>query len=99
MEYQYLAIVLLSLLCMALFSGLQIAFVTTHRLHIELQSKLGTLNGRILSNLINKPSQFMGTALIGNSIAFVVYGISMAYLSEPLIVLCCLETWRAGGRF
>lgn len=86
MEYQYLGIVLLSLLCLALFSGLEIAFLSANRLHIELQNKLGTLNGRILSSLINKPSQLMGTTLIGSSISLVIYGISMVYLFEPIIV-------------
>lgn len=85
MEIQYLVIVLISLLLVALFSGLEIAYLTSNRLHIELQSKLGTLNGRILSNLINKPSQFVGTTLIGNTICLVVYGIAMAYLFEPII--------------
>ena len=86
MEIQYLVIVLLSLLFVALFSGLEIAYITSNRLHIELQSKLGTLNGRILSNLINKPSQFVGTTLIGNTTSLVVYGIAMAYLFEPIIL-------------
>lgn len=86
MEIQYLVFVLLSLLFIALFSGLEIAYITSNRLHIELQSKLGTLNGRILSNLISKPSQFVGTTLIGNTISLVVYGIAMAYLFEPIIL-------------
>ena len=86
MEYQYLVIALLSLLFMALFSGLEIAYLASHRLHIELQSKLGTLNGRILSNLINKPSQFVGTTLIGNTISLVAYGIAMVYLFDPVIL-------------
>src|SRR5690554_1433634 len=86
MEYQYLGVVLLSLLFLALFSGLEIAFISANRLHIELQSKMGTLNGRILANLMNKPSQFMGTTLIGNTLSLVLYGIFMAYLFEPLIV-------------
>src|SRR5690606_10907972 len=86
MEIQYLVIVLLSLLFVALFSGLVLAYITSTRLHIKLQSKLGTLNGRILSNLINKPSQFVGTTLIGNTTSLVVYGIAMAYLFEPIIL-------------
>ncbi len=86
MEYQYLATVLLSLLFLALFSGLEIAFLSANRLHIELQNKSGTLNGRILSNLINNPSQFIGTTLIGNTASLVIYGIGMAYLLEPFIV-------------
>lgn len=97
MEYQYLVIVVLSLLFTALFSGFEIAYVASNRLHIELQSKLGTLNGRILSNLINKPSQFVGTTLIGNTISLVVYGIGMVYLFEPIILSVLPEGLNSPG--
>ena len=97
MEYQYLGVVLLSLLFLALFSGLEIAFISANRLHIELQSKMGTLNGRILANLMNKPSQFMGTTLIGNTLSLVLYGIFMAYLFEPLIVSLLPEGLNSPG--
>ncbi|MEX2591637.1 MAG: hemolysin family protein [Anditalea sp.] len=86
MEYQYFVVVLVTLLLSALFSGLEVAFISANRLHIELQSKLGTLNGRILAGLIKNPSQFMGTTLIGNTVSLILYGIFMAYLFEPIIV-------------
>lgn len=86
MEYQYLGAVLLSLLFLAIFSGLEIAFVSANRLHIELQSKLGTFNGRILAGLIKNPRQLTGTALIGNAVSLVLFGIFMAYLFEPILV-------------
>jgi putative hemolysin len=97
MEYQYLVIVVLSLLFTALFSGFEIAYIASNRLHIELQSKLGTLNGRILSNLINKPSQFVGTTLIGNTISLVVYGVGMVYLFEPIILSVLPEGLNSPG--
>ncbi|MDN3668980.1 hemolysin family protein [Echinicola jeungdonensis] len=86
MEYQYLVIVLITLLFSALFSGLEIAFVSANKLHIELQNKQGTLTGRILSRFVKNPGQFIGTTLMGNTISLVVYGIFMAYLLEPSIV-------------
>lgn len=97
MEYQYLGAVLLSLLFLALFSGLEIAFVSTNRLHIELQSKLGTLNGRILSGLIKKPGQFTGTTLIGNIISMVLFGVFMSYLFEPILVNLLPEGFNNQG--
>lgn len=97
MEYQYLGAVLLSLLFLALFSGLEIAFVSTNRLHIELQSKLGTLNGRILSGLIKKPGQFTGTTLIGNIISMVLFGVFMSYLFEPILVNMLPEGFNNQG--
>ncbi|SHM60704.1 Hemolysin, contains CBS domains [Cyclobacterium lianum] len=80
-----LLMVLISLFFSALFSGMEIAFVSANRLHIELQSKQGKISGKILSNFIQNPGQFIGTTLMGNTISLVLYGIFMAYLLGPPI--------------
>lgn len=67
----------------ALFSGLEIAFIATNKLHIEVQGKQGSLPGRILSKFANNPSRFISTTLIGNNLTLVAYGILMAILLEP----------------
>ncbi|WP_114748617.1 hemolysin family protein [Pleomorphovibrio marinus] len=82
METNYLLFVLITLTFSALFSGLEIAFVSANRLHIELQNKQGKLLGRLLSTFIKNPSQFIGTTLLGNTVSLVLYGIFMAYLLE-----------------
>jgi putative hemolysin len=85
MEYSQLAIIFVSLFFSALFSGIEIAFVASNKLQIELQNKQGTLSGKILSKFLNKPSRFIGTTLIGNTLALVIYGVFMANLLEPFI--------------
>lgn len=86
MDHNYqISMIIISLIFSALFSGIEIAFVSANKLHIELQRKKGTLSGRILANFIKKPSRFIGTTLIGNTIALVVYGIFMASVLEPSI--------------
>lgn len=85
MEYQYLSYVLITLIFSGLFSGVEIAFISANKLQIELQSKQNQLSGRILSSFVKKPGQFIGTTLIGNTIALVLYGIFMATLLEPWI--------------
>ncbi|MCH7401411.1 hemolysin family protein [Belliella kenyensis] len=85
MEYEYLSYVLITLVFSALFSGGEIAFISSNKLQIELQSKQGHLSGRILARFVKKPGQFIGTTLIGNTIALVLYGIFMASLLEPQI--------------
>jgi len=78
-------ILLISLLFSALFSGMEIAFISANKLHIELQSKQGVISGKILSRFLNKSSSFIGTTLVGNNLALVVYGIFMANILEPVI--------------
>ncbi|TVP48276.1 MAG: HlyC/CorC family transporter [Mongoliibacter sp.] len=85
METQYLIYVLFTLMFSAFFSGIEIAFISANKLQIELQNKQGLLSGKILSNFMQKPGQFIGTTLIGNTIALVLYGIFMANLLEPWI--------------
>ncbi len=80
----YLIYVGVTLLFSALFSGLEIAFISANKLQIELQNKQGDLSGRILAGFMKKPGQFIGTTLIGNTIALVLYGIFMANLLDPI---------------
>ncbi|SFU10023.1 Hemolysin, contains CBS domains [Algoriphagus locisalis] len=88
MEVNYLIYVILSLLFSAFFSGMEIAFISSNKLQIELQNKQGDLTGRILSVFVQRPGQFIGTTLMGNTIMLVLYGIFMAYLMEdPLRML------------
>lgn len=85
MEVYIIYIILLSLVFSAFFSGIEIAFVSADKLQIELQRKQGEVAGKILSRFVNRPSSFIGTTLIGNTISLVVYGYFMALLLEPPI--------------
>ncbi len=65
------------------FSGIEIAFLSANKLQIELQGKQGFLWGKIMSYFIKRQSWFIGTTLIGNTLALVLFGIYMAELIEP----------------
>ncbi|WP_339870171.1 hemolysin family protein [uncultured Algoriphagus sp.] len=78
----YLIYVIITLAMSAFFSGMEIAFISANKLQIELQNKQGDLTGKILSVFVQRPGQFIGTTLMGNTIMLVLYGIFMAYLME-----------------
>ncbi|NOS94144.1 MAG: HlyC/CorC family transporter [Cyclobacteriaceae bacterium] len=65
------------------FSGIEIAFLSANKLQIELKGKNGVLWGKIMSYFIKRQSWFIGTTLIGNTLALVLFGIYMAQLIEP----------------
>ncbi len=79
-------IIILTLLLSAFFSGMEIAFVSSNRLRIELDLKKNLLSARILSRFYKNPSHFIGALLFGNNVALVVYGIAMANVLEPAII-------------
>ncbi|MBT8187361.1 MAG: HlyC/CorC family transporter [Croceitalea sp.] len=73
-------VIVLSLLFSAFFSGMEIAFISANRIHIELEKKQEGFLAKVLSWLTEKPSKFIATMLIGNNIALVVYGLFMGDL-------------------
>ena len=68
------------------FSGIEIAFLSANRLQVELQGKQGSWSGQLVSYFLNAPSRFIGTCLVGNTLALVIFGNSMAALFEPMLV-------------
>jgi len=80
-----LTIIIISLLFSAFFSGMEIAFISSNRLKIEIDKNQGVFSARILSGFARRPSRFLGAMLLGNNIALVLYGIAMAQiLEDPL---------------
>lgn len=73
-------IIILSLVFSAFFSGMEIAFVSANKIHIEIEKKQEGLLASILARLTKKPSKFIATMLIGNNIALVIYGFFMGEL-------------------
>ncbi len=90
-----LIFIITSLVFSAFFSGIEIAFVTSNKLRIELQNKQGLLGGKILSQYVKDPSKFISTTLVGNNIALVIYGIfSGDMLDNTLLTLIPDTYWR-----
>ncbi len=79
-------IILVTLLFSAFFSGMEIAFVSSNNLKIELDKSKGLLSGKILSRFNLYPSRFIGALLLGNNVALVIYGIAMADMLGPMVM-------------
>lgn len=73
-------IIVLSLILSAFFSGMEIAFVSANKIHIEIEKKQAGFLAKVLARLTHKPSKFIATMLIGNNIALVIYGFYMGDL-------------------
>lgn len=76
----YVIIIIASLILSAFFSGMEIAYVSSNKIHIEIEKKQDGLLAKALTKLTAKPSKFITTMLIGNNIALVIYGFFMGDL-------------------
>ena len=85
MDFNLLIPIIATLLFSAFFSGIEIAFISANKLHIELQKNKGFRTGKILSTFIKNPSRFIGTTLLGNTISLVIYGVYMTKFLDPAI--------------
>ncbi|MDH5380158.1 MAG: hemolysin family protein [Cyclobacteriaceae bacterium] len=78
--------IVVTLLFSAFFSGIEIAFVSSDKLQLQLHSKNIPVAGRLISYFIKAPSHFMGATLVGNTLSLVLFGIFMTELLQPILV-------------
>jgi putative hemolysin len=74
--------IILCLLLIAFFSGIEIAFVSSSKLNFELKKKQGLYAGKVLSRFMEKPATFIGTSLVGINIVLVIYGLLMTEMTD-----------------
>ena len=68
------------LILSAFFSGMEIAYVSSNKIHIEIEKKQHSFLASILKKITKRPSKFIATMLVGNNIALVIYGFFMGDL-------------------
>lgn len=73
-------IIVCSLILSAFFSGMEIAYVSSNKIFIEIEKRQDDFLATVLKRLTQKPSKFIATMLVGNNIALVVYGFFMGDL-------------------
>ncbi len=80
-----IVIIFIALLFSAFFSGMEIAFVASNKLKLELERKQSSLLDYILGVFTRHPGQYISTILVGNNIALVVYSLNMTVLFHLLM--------------
>jgi putative hemolysin len=84
MDWTALIAIVVSLLLIGFFSGIEIAFVSANKLSIELNRKQGTYSGKIWGAYSDKPTRFIGTTLVGLNIVLVIYGLLIGSMLLPI---------------
>lgn len=73
-------IAVVSLVLYALFSAMELAFMRSNKLQLELGRKAGELQSRVVGLLLRKPSSYMATMLVGSSLSLTLFAISFGIL-------------------
>lgn len=76
--------ILLAIFFSALFSGLEMAYLSINKLHVELERQKGRLAYKSLGYLVDRPAPFIAAILVGNNVALVLYGNYMHRFMEPV---------------
>ena len=75
-----IVVIIICLLLCAFFSGMEIAFISSNKIYLEIEKKQDTILSRILTKITEKPSKFIATMLVGNNVSMVIYGFFMGDL-------------------
>lgn len=77
--------ILITMLFSAFFSGMEIAFVSSNRMLVEMDCDRDTFSSKPLEVFFQHPNNFVSTMLVGNNIALVIYGILFARLFDATL--------------
>ena len=75
-----LSVILICLLLSAFFSGMEIAFLTSNKLRIEIDKSKKGVTQALIDLFISYSGMYITTLLVGNNVVMVIYGIFMSDL-------------------
>ena len=79
-------IIIFTLLLSGLFSGSEMAYVSANKLGIQVMKNKGNKKGKVLAQFYDNPKSFLGTMLVGNNIALVIFTIFTTQVLEPMVL-------------
>ena len=86
-------VIVVCLILSAFFSGMEIAFVSSNRIYLEIEKLQGSFTSRVLKSITQNPSRFIACMLLGNNIALVIYGI---FAGDRILQIFFPETILSG---
>jgi CBS domain containing-hemolysin-like protein len=86
-------VIVVCLILSAFFSGMEIAFVSSNRIYLEIEKLQGSFTSKVLKSITQNPSRFIACMLLGNNIALVIYGI---FAGDRILQLFFPETILSG---
>ena len=78
-------IILISLIFSAFFSGMELAYLSSNRLKIEVEKSRGAWQGKLKNIFYKNQSTMIALLLLGNNFALVIYGIKAAEILNPVL--------------
>ena len=77
-----LVVIVISIFFSAFFSGMEIAFISSNKIYLEIEKKQSGVFSFLLKKITKKPSKFIATMLLGNNVALVIYGIYSCFTKK-----------------
>ena len=82
-----LILIVLALIFVAIFSGIEVAFISANRLGIELKKKQGKSSGVIMSRFMEQPSKFLGGNIVAYNVFLIIYGLLVSELIKNAVLI------------
>lgn len=79
----WITITIIALILSALFSGSEIAYISSDKVRVELDIKKGGIINRIINLFYTRQNMFITTVLVGNNVVLIIYGMGMSELFNP----------------
>ncbi len=84
MDWILISLIIISLLLLGFFSGIESAFSSLNRFSIELKKKQGLASGKIISNFFENQSRFTGALLVAINFTVIFFILLFTHAMDPL---------------